>query len=275
MSGQTFVLASYPGVGLMNRRALKFLVSCSVLAAVGGGLPFAFGADPAYAGTVRALHGLGVLGFLGALLSLFNIVGVTGSTGEAVTEPTAPAPRVLDKDVLAASADSTPLESRIDAAAEASRRFGRTLGVIYYNVDAYRHVARSDGAPAAEAMMETMVATLRQRLRNTDRVERVGKGRFVVVIVLLPEKAALESIRKRLDASLHDVQAKYPGEAQAFDVGLSIYPMGGYTGEDLIATAARHSDAERTTRLRSEQRQKRSGSVVDDDAATARLASRN
>lgn len=258
----------------MNRRALKFLVLCATLAVIGGALPFAFGADPAYAGTVRALHGLGVLGFLGALLSLFNIVGVTGSTGEAVTEPTAPAPRVLEKDVLATSAESTPLESRIDAAAEASRRFGRTLGVIYYNVDAYKHVARSEGTPAAEAMMETMVATLRQRLRNTDRVERIGKGRFVAVIVLLPEKAALDSIRKRLDASLREVQAKYPGEAQAFDVGMSIYPMGGYTGEDLIATAARRSDAERSTRLRSESRQKRSGAGSDDETP-ARAIARN
>lgn len=262
VSARSYACAHDYGGRLMNRRALNFLILCAAIAAVGGGLPFAFGADPAYASTVRVLNGLGVLGFLGALLSLFNIVGVTGSTGEAVTEPTGPAPRILDKDVL--GAESTPLEQRIEAAAEASQRFGRTLGLIHYNIDAYKHVARAEGAAAAEAMIDAMVGALRGRLRNTDRVERLGKGRIVVVIVLLPEKAALETIRNRLDASLREMQAKYPGEAQAFDVGLSIYPMGGYTGEDLIATAARNSDAERATRLRSESRHRRSNAADED-----------
>ena len=248
----------------MNARALKIFLLCGAFAATGVGVPFFLGQDPAHASTINVLHGLGVLGFFGGLFALMSIAGVSSSTGDVVYQTPPSAPRTLEKDLLAASADSIPLERRIEAAAEASQRYGRTLGIIHYNIEAYRNVARSEGAPAAEAMMDSIVAALRPRLRNTDRVERVGKGRLAVVIVLLPEKAALESIRKRLDVAL---RAAEPRAEAAIDVGMSIYPIGGYTGEDLLATASRHAETERAARLRSEARHRRANAPHDDAQA--------
>jgi predicted signal transduction protein with EAL and GGDEF domain len=248
----------------MNARALKILLLCGAFAATGVGVPFFLGPDPAYVSTINALHGLGVLGFFGGLFALMGIAGVSNSTGDVVYETPPSAPRILEKDVLAAAADTMPLESRIEAAAEASQRFGRTLGIIHYNVDAYKTVARNDTPQAAEAMMDGLIAALRPRLRNTDRVERLGKGRIAVVIVLLPEKAALESIRKRLDVALRAAEPRADG---AVDVGMAIYPIGGYTGEDLLATAAGHAETERAARVRSEARQRRANAALDDEQA--------
>lgn len=247
----------------MNQRAMKALIVCSVLAALGGGVPFALGADPVHASTIRILHGIGVLGLLGSLVCLFNLVGVT-SDGEAVTSPLATAPRTLESDVLGAGAGSIPIERRIDAAAEASKHYGRTLGVIQYNLDIYKQVARTDGAAAAEAMMDEIIATLGPKLRNTDRVERLGKGRFIAVIVLLPEKSVLDSICRRMEGSLRELQAKYAGAAGAVDIGTSIYPMGGYTGEDLIATATRNCEEARVARQRSGAGRRRAVAGGDD-----------
>lgn len=234
----------------MNQRAMKALIVCSALAALGGGIPFFLGPDPVHASTVRILHGIGVIGFLGSLVCLFNLVGVT-SGGEAVTTAQAAAPRTLENDVLGAEAGSVPIERRIEAAAEASKRYGRTLGIIHYNLDAYRQVARAEGAAAADAMMDEIVSTLGPKLRNTDRVERLGKGRFIAVIVLLPEKSVLDSICKRMEGALRSLQGKYASPDSAVDIGMSIYPMGGYTGEDLIATATRHCEEARVSRQRS------------------------
>lgn len=247
----------------MNQRAMKALIVCSALAALGGGVPFALGTDPVHASTIRILHGVGVLGFLGSLVCLFNLVGVT-SDGEAVTSTLSTAPRTLENDVLGAGAGSIPIERRIDAAAEASKQYGRTLGVIEYNLDIYKQVARAEGPAAAEAMMDEIVATLGPKLRNTDRVERLGKGRFIAVIVLLPEKSVLDSICKRMEGSLRELQAKYAGAAGAVDIGMSIYPMGGYTGEDLIATATRHCEEARVARQRSNAGRRRTVAGSDD-----------
>jgi diguanylate cyclase (GGDEF)-like protein len=239
----------------MLGRVLTVSVICGGLAAAGIFAPFVFGQDPAYAIPVQILRALGVIGFIGALISLFRYTGDSAPVGDEVYSTPLVAPRTLDGDPLSAAA---PLTERIEAAAEASKRYGRTLGLIYYDLDIYADIERAYGEARAEAFLDSVVASLRARLRNTDGIARQGKGRFVVCIVLLPEKAALESIRNRLSAALQAVEVDAPAEAsRAFDVGLSIYPMGGYTGEDMIATARDHCEEARSERLRSEIRQRR------------------
>jgi diguanylate cyclase (GGDEF)-like protein len=244
----------------MLGRVLTVSVICGGLAAAGIFAPFVFGQDPAYAIPVQILRVLGVLGFIGALISLFRFTGDSAPIGDEVYTTPLAAPRTLDGNPLAGAA---PLTDRIEAAAEASKRFGRTLGLIYYNLDAYAHVERAHGEARADAFMDSVVASLSARLRNTDLIARQGKGRFVVCIVLLPEKAALESIRNRLNAALYAVEVDSPAEAsRAFDVGLSIYPMGGYTGEDLIATARDHCEEARSERQRAEIRERRAAAAA-------------
>ncbi|MDE2364567.1 MAG: GGDEF domain-containing protein [Hyphomicrobiales bacterium] len=236
----------------MNRRALVLVLICGAFAATGVALPMVLGQDPAHAGTIEALHAVGGLGFVGALLALVALAGGSAPAGEAVAAT--PAPRTLDQDVLGFAAETQSLESRIEAAAEASKRHGRTIGVIHYDIAAYRQIAQAEGAAEAERLVEAAVSAMRPRLRNTDRVERLGKGRIAVVIVLLPDKTALESIRARLDKA---VLALRPGADMPLDVGLSIYPLGGYAGEDLLASARLDSEAERDARLRQAARERR------------------
>jgi diguanylate cyclase (GGDEF)-like protein len=232
---------------------------CGVFATLGIIVPLALGTDPAYAMTISFLRSIGVIGLIGGLVILF---GVTGETAEPEVDPYAPrlssAPRTLDSDPLGGANVAEPLERRLEAAIEASRRYSRTVGLVYYNLDLYRQVARSSGAAAADAAVDAVVAYLRPRLRNTDRVERLGKGRLVVCIVLLPEKKALLSIRDRLSTAMRALQSEaLQGHAIVADVGMSIYPIGGYTGEDLIASAQRACDTERSERIRLETKKRR------------------
>ncbi len=258
----------------MHGRYLLIFFLCGAFAASGVALPFILGDDPAFATTIRVLHGLGGIGFFGALLLLFGITGDSAPKGDQVYAPPPAAPRTLDSNPLGADG-STRFETRIEAAAEASKQYGRTIGLIYYNLDSYRHVARTEGVAAAEAMTNAAIEALGSRLRNSDRVERLGKGRFVVCTVLLPDKAALDSIRNRLDASLLKMKPASLGDSEfVFDVGMSIYPMGGYTGEDLIATASARCDAERAARVRAASRQRKPavGGAQDDKRAASRTA---
>lgn len=250
----------------MNRRLLV-VGSCFVFVAVGVIAPIVLGRDQAEAWFVQALHAVAALGFIIGLIGLFQFTGETVAPGEPVYATPHPAPRVLDSDLLGDDADRVPLAARIDAARAASARFSRSIGLLYYNLDSYRSIARADGAPAAEAAMEFVVAMLRMRLRNTDRIERLGKGRFVVCLVLLPERQALLSIGERLESAMRDLRLESLGDsAIEFDRGLSISPMHGYAGEDLLEHAQRDCDAARAQRLRAEAR-KRKLAAADRSAA--------
>ena len=242
----------------MNRRLLTVLGACGVFVAIGVGAPIVLGNDHANASVVQALHGVAVLGFIVGLVGLLQFSGETAPAGDPVYQTPAPAPRILDSDPLGADADRTPLAERIEAAAEASARYSRSIGVLYYNLDSYRQIARSHGVPTAEAAMEFVVAMLQTRLRNTDRIERVGKGRFVACIVLLPDKQALLSVNGRLVKGMSEITVEQlHGAPIEFDFGLSIYPMHGYTGEDLIAHAEKECDSARAVRIRAEARRRK------------------
>lgn len=242
----------------MNRRLLVILTYCFVFVAIGVGAPIALGQDQANAGVVQALHGVAVLGFIIGLFGMFQFTGETAPAGDVVYRSPQPAPRILDSDPLGADADRVPFEQRIESAIEASARYSRTIGLIAYDLDSYRRIARANGVPAAEAAMEFVVTMLRMRLRNTDRIERVGKGRFVVCLVLLPDKPALLSVRERVEKAMAELRLEaLRNEPIEFDRGLSIYPMHGYTGEDLIEHARRECEAAHAQRIRAEARKRK------------------
>lgn len=127
------------------------------------------------------------------------------------------------------------LEGQIEAAAAASVEFNKTFGIIYFKVGA------SDGKMLqpingdTSQAIEDLAEKLRSALRKTDHVAVIDHSEIVVCISLLPGYTELTSIGERL--------RKIGLESGLFEKdfaqkpGLAIYPLGGYRGGELIASA--------------------------------------
>ncbi|HMN70738.1 MAG TPA: GGDEF domain-containing protein [Rhodoblastus sp.] len=221
------------------------------LAGFGVVLPLMLSNNPDLVLVVRLLRGLGAAAFVIALVGLIRSTGEAVAPSDAAYEPPPPAPRTLSGNPLAIDAGAKPLAERIDDAIEACSAYDCTVGVIYYNFDSYREIARTQGVAAAEAAMDFVANMLQIVLRDSDRIERLGRGRFAVCVVLLKEREALLNVERRVKRAIRNMRLEaLRGEAIAHDEGTAIYPIQGADGAALIARAQAECDAAHGRRLR-------------------------
>lgn len=219
-------------------------------------LPMAIGQNPDHAFLVYLLRALGCTGFIIGLVALIRSSGSSAPSASA-EDAMGVVPRTLCNNPLAA-AHAAPLADRIDMALEASTLYSRSFGVVCYDLESYRRIARSHGDVAAEAAMEFLLGMLQLLLRPTDRTECVGKGRFVICLALLPDEETLHAVRERVAKAMREMRFEaLNGDRMEYDSGFAIYPVHGKCGADLIAHAQRRCDGSRDRRLREEAMQHR------------------
>ncbi|MFT4098915.1 MAG: diguanylate cyclase [Rhodoblastus sp.] len=232
------------------------------LAGFGVVLPLMISNNPDYEVVVRLLRGFGAAGFVIALVALIRSSGSVVDGNDSVYMPPPPAPRTLSGNPLAVDAGAKPLAERIDDAIEACNEYDCTVGVIYYNFDSYREIARTQGVAAAEAAMDFVANMLQIVLRDSDRIERLGRGRFAVCVVLLKEREALLSVERRVKRAVRNMRLEaLHGDEIVHDEGSAIYPIQGANGAALIARAQAECDAANARRLREIARVRKSESA--------------
>jgi GGDEF domain-containing protein len=229
-------------------------------------LPMAIGQNPDHAFIVYLLRALGCAGFIIGLVALIRSSGAS-APGLVAEDAIGVVPRTLCNNPLAA-AHAAPLADRIDMALEASALYGRSFGVVTYDLESYRRIVRSHGHVAAEAAMEFLLGMLQLLLRPTDRTECVGKGRFVICLALLPDEDTLHAVRDRAARAIREMRIEaLNGDRLEYDSGFAIYPVHGKCGADLIAHAQRACDAAREQRLREDALRSRATASVGQSCA--------
>jgi len=234
----------------MRALDLKSWFIWCALAGFGVVMPMMISSNPEHELIVRLLRALGAAGLVVALVALIRSSGEVVTPSDDASEPPS-APRTLAGNPLAVDAGDKPLAERIDDAIEACNEYDCTLGVIYYNLDAYREIARTQGVAAAESAMDFVAGMLQIVLRDSDRIERVGRGRFIICVVLLKERQALLDVERRIKRAMRNMRLEaLRGGPIVHDEGTAIYPIQGANGAALIARAETECDASHARRRR-------------------------
>ncbi len=243
----------------MRALDLKSWFMWCALAGFGIVLPMMISNNPEHEMTVRLLRAFGAAGFIVGLVALIRSSGEVVNPSNTVYAPPPPAPRALAGDPLGIESGVRPLSDRLDAAIDASNAYDCTVGVIYYNLDSYREIARTRGVEAAEAAMDFVAGMLQIVLRDSDRIERLGRGRFVVCLVLLKERQQMLDVARRIHRAMRNMRLEaMNGAPIVHDEGTAIYPVQGASGAALIARAQRECDTAHARRLREIARLRRS-----------------
>ncbi len=145
-------------------------------------------------------------------------------------------PRTLATNPFTQSSSPATLGSQIEAAAEASVRHGRTVGLVYFEFPVVFAVEKEAGGEAADALVNALAGDFRRAVRTTDHVAIINRDEIVVCICLLSSRKDLETIASRLSAAARR-RNMIGEEASSLPVGLSIYPLDGYSGAELIKSA--------------------------------------
>jgi GGDEF domain-containing protein len=124
----------------------------------------------------------------------------------------------------------------IEVAAEVSCRHDRRVGVIVARIGAFEDLQFRLGAEHARQTLEILTNEMRSVLRPSDLVAVRDGGDIVCCTPFVMVKDEIRSIAGRLRRKIDQVGHR-AGIDFGASVGSAIYPIDGYSGEELIANA--------------------------------------
>ncbi len=172
--------------------------------------------------------------------------GVAERNSEYVEHSMAqPIPRVLLNNPYDKKIEYLTFEERVQIAIQASVRKSRVIGVIYFHLD-FEQTGNAPGkALQNDDLMAYLTATLEAQLRSSDCVRSISANEIAVFVSLLADTVQLRSITQRLQTALTKALVDRSYQGTQISEGNTLYPMGGYSSTDLIASARHRATSNR------------------------------
>ncbi len=141
-------------------------------------------------------------------------------------------------DVLTDLPNRMLLTDRVTQSISSAHRNGRTLAILFLDLDGFKQVNDSLGHAIGDQLLQSVATRLAACLRQSDTVSRLGGDEFVVLLseVTHPGDAAI-SAKKILTALKAPHRVAQHEVAVTASIGLSIYPADGQDAETLIKNA--------------------------------------
>jgi diguanylate cyclase (GGDEF)-like protein len=136
------------------------------------------------------------------------------------------------------AADQVALNSGIANSISTSLNNSRTIGVMAITLEELPELRRRTGADAVEMLVVEVAKRLRAMFRPTDLMARVDGDTIVVVLPDIRVRDDMNVLSRRVRESINGVSvAELNGARLTPDIGMAMYPIDGYSGEELIAAA--------------------------------------
>jgi len=146
--------------------------------------------------------------------------------------------RMANHDALTGLPNRLLLQDRLGQAIVQAQRSGRQVGVMFVDLDRFKHVNDSLGHEAGDRLIVEIARRLGSVLRESDTVARQGGDEFVVVLADLgsADDAALVA-RKLLDGLFQPLVLAGQEVFPSGSIGIAMYPRDGQDSEALLKAA--------------------------------------
>ena len=144
-------------------------------------------------------------------------------------------------DALTGLANRHVSKLRLAAAIAQARRSGEKVGVLFVDLDRFKHVNDALGHHVGDALLQSVSARLLQLVREGDTVSRLGGDEFVVILNGIGDAEAIAALldTRLIPAMRQPHQVEGSALYVSCSVGVAIYPDHG----DDMDTLMRHADA--------------------------------
>ncbi|WP_229412955.1 bifunctional diguanylate cyclase/phosphodiesterase [Massilia sp. WG5] len=146
--------------------------------------------------------------------------------------------RMASHDALTGLPNRMLLQDRLDRAIAQAHRARRKVGVMFIDLDRFKHVNDSLGHEAGDRLIVEIARRLGGALRDSDTVARQGGDEFVVVLPDLggPDDAALVAA-KLLDSLFQPLPLCGQEVFPSGSIGIAMYPDDGGDSASLLKAA--------------------------------------
>ena len=169
-----------------------------------------------------------------------RVIGVAG-TAEDITERKRAQERIEHlayHDALTGLPNHVLLKDRLDIAMSRARHDGRSIAVLFLDLDRFKVVNDSLGHAVGDRLLQRVGERLTSMVREGDTIARLGGDEFVVV---LSDLLRIEDAVRLAEKIVAGLRLPFRIEEEELFVttslGISVYPSDGRTGETLIKNA--------------------------------------
>jgi diguanylate cyclase (GGDEF)-like protein/PAS domain S-box-containing protein len=143
-----------------------------------------------------------------------------------------------EHDLLTGLPNRMLLNDRIGQAIALANRHGGLVGLLFLDLDGFKHVNDSLGHPMGDKLLQAIAKRLLECVRAPDTVSRQGGDEFIVLLqeiknsedVAVAAKRLLKSVAETYSMGEHDLHI-------TTSIGVSLYPDDGMNAETLIKNA--------------------------------------
>lgn len=127
---------------------------------------------------------------------------------------------------------------RLHQALSRAEREAKEVGILFLDLDHFKHVNDSLGHPVGDEMLCQVAQRLRTLLRKEDTVARLGGDEFIVLLEKLDEPGAAATVAGKMEAAFAEPFMVAGRELFAgVSIGISLYPSDGADAATLVKNA--------------------------------------
>jgi diguanylate cyclase (GGDEF)-like protein/PAS domain S-box-containing protein len=198
-----------------------------------------------WTGEVRMLHKDGHIGWIESMCvplfdanhQLVGALGVNRDISDRVKE-TKRLEHLAHYDQLTEIPNRYLVFDRIDHLIDQSERDMRTFALLFIDLDKFKIINDTKGHAFGDQVLVEVSLRLKQSIRNSDTVARIGGDEFVILLENMIDKSNVDSVIKTImDTISRPFKINDEKLTVSCSIGVSIYPDDGITTDSLIAAA--------------------------------------
>jgi diguanylate cyclase (GGDEF)-like protein/PAS domain S-box-containing protein len=154
--------------------------------------------------------------------------------------------RLAETDVLTGLPNRTVMDERLSMACNQARRHTDMFAVGFLDLDYFKQINDSYGHDAGDELLKEVGRRLREAIRDTDTVCRIGGDEFVLLVGGIHSRTDLEAIAHKIQQTIDDIRLRIddgspqpPEIRTACSLGFAVWPEDGLDGGALLAAADR------------------------------------
>jgi len=141
-------------------------------------------------------------------------------------------------DDLTQLANRLTFQDRLRSALVSARAAGRGFALLYLDLDGFKLVNDTRGHEAGDRLLVNVAERLRESVRDSDTVARIGGDEFAIIQQFGDDPAAAASLAERLQEKIGKPFDMAGGpQLVGVSIGIALYPQHGETPDALLRNA--------------------------------------
>ena len=141
-------------------------------------------------------------------------------------------------DVLTGLANRSLLNDRMQQAIDRSVRYRHKVGLFVVDMDHFKEINDTLGHSAGDAVLKAVAQRLRESVRASDSVLRIGGDEFIVVMPDVQEERDVRRLAAKITSAVSNGGPEGLEKVKmSCSIGIAIYPTQASNAEDLFSRA--------------------------------------